>query len=465
MPKLAYLDLFSGIGGWALGAHMAGVSVDYHFASEINPHAKTLYKMRFPGSVQLGDITKLDPAKLLAYCKDTAWVVSGSFPCQSVSGAGLRTGLREDDKVSSGLWFEAVRVVKALRPELFLVENVGDLALRGLDTVIGTLGELGYDAEWRIISAFDMGAPHLRERLWLLAWPQGSWQGGNCGPLSFKARRFRYPCGRSRMELAGTGYRDRFHIGKARDRNVFGDDGRPAGSKMPRGGCLESGNVFGIPAYAAGLYVEDAGLGKPMADPCEASGPRGLGSPAGVVFEDGGLQTGKAGGAGAEHRVLAQGVVQDGAKVLENPHCESRGGVFCGSGRGPPERDAGKPATVPKCPGHGPAAMADPDKGRRQCSRCAEMQKEPQPGGDNLGRSQPHILEGCWDVKPGLFSVVDGVPFWVGCDGKPVAFPVIAKKVTPKDVRHQLGGYGNAVVPAITWALWRRACSVYPGLL
>ena len=468
MPKLAYLDLFSGIGGWALGAYMAGVTVDSHFASEIDPNAKTLYKLRFPGSVQLGDITKIDPAKLLAYCRDTEWVVSSSFPCQSISSAGLRTGVREEDKVSSGLWFEAVRIVKVLKPKIFLIENVGDLALRGLDAVVGTLGELGYDAEWRIISAFDMGAPHLRERLWIMAWPRAAWGGGYCGPLSFKAQRSRYPCGRSSMELAEVGYRDRFYIGMTRDRSVFGDNGRPLGSKMPKGGCLEGGSVFGIPSYIAGLRVEEAGLGKPMADPCSASRRANAGTPAKMVSEGVGLQVAKAGGAGTEHRVPAQGVLQDGKKVLDDPAGVVEGGIAGGSGS-PGKLDAtfnGEPgADGATGPGVGSPPMADPDTVGRPCAGCGQVQKDPHPGGRNLGRSQPHILEGCWDVKPGLFSVVDGVPFWVGCDGQPVAFPVIAKAVTPKDVRHQLAGYGNAVLPAITWALWRRACSVYPRLL
>jgi len=526
MPRLAYLDLFSGIGGWALGAYMAGVTVDCHFASEINPHAKVLYKSRFPDSVQLGDITKIDPAKLLAYCGDTEWVVSASFPCQRVSAAGLRTGIREADKVSSGLWFEAARVVKVLRPRVFLIENVGDLALRGLDAVIGTLEELGYDAEWRIISAFDMGAPHLRERLWVMAWPRGEWRDGHCGPLSFKAQRSRHPCGRSSMELAEVGYRDRFHIGKARDRGVFGDGGLPLGSKMPRGGCLDGGDVFGIPAYIAGLHVEEVGLGKPVADSCCASRPGGVGSSAGVVLKNGGLQAGQIGGLGAEHGGLAQGVVQDGAEILDDSLLHFGGGTdplhggCVRQGRGAevggissvaPKQPGSLPRSLPgeggsvgkkvledsdgvvgrngvtggaglsgnavpafiresgatglAGSGDGYPSMANPDTVGWKCARCGDVQEESQPGGGNLGRSQPHILEGCWDVKPGFFSVVDGVPFWVGCDGQPVAFPVIAKAVTPADVRHQLAGYGNAVLPAITWALWRRAGGIYPKLL
>ncbi|MGH6629376.1 MAG: DNA cytosine methyltransferase, partial [Burkholderiales bacterium] len=95
-------------------------------------------------------------------------LICGGFPCQDISLAGRGAGI---DGARSGLWSEFARLIGEIRPKFALVENVPALAFRGLDRVLGDLADLGYDAEWRVISAADVGAPHLRKRIWIVAYP------------------------------------------------------------------------------------------------------------------------------------------------------------------------------------------------------------------------------------------------------------------------------------------------------
>jgi len=94
-------------------------------------------------------------------------LICGGFPCQDLSVAGLGAGL---DGAKSGLWFHYLRIVRDLRPRFVVVENVPALVVRGLDVVLGGLAELGYDAEWGVLSAAAVGAPHLRRRLFVIAY-------------------------------------------------------------------------------------------------------------------------------------------------------------------------------------------------------------------------------------------------------------------------------------------------------
>lgn len=159
-----YLDLFHGIGGFALGAYMAGMKFQNHYCSDIVPYCQKLYTLRFPDSIQLGDITKIDTKKLPV----GEWIISGGFPCQDISIAGKGEGIGGK---RSGLWFEYWRIISELRPRFAIMENVGALTFRGLDQVLGALAEIGYNAEWQDIRASDVGAPHKRERIWIVAYP------------------------------------------------------------------------------------------------------------------------------------------------------------------------------------------------------------------------------------------------------------------------------------------------------
>ena len=159
-----YLDLFSGIGGFALGAYWAGFKCNKHYYSEIEKYPAELYQLRFPDSIALGDITKIDFESL----KDgNDWIITGGFPCQDISVAGKGEGI---EGKRSNLWFEYWRAIRILRPRFAIIENVGAITFRGLDRVLGSLAEIGYNAEWQDIRAADLGAPHRRERIWIIAY-------------------------------------------------------------------------------------------------------------------------------------------------------------------------------------------------------------------------------------------------------------------------------------------------------
>lgn len=166
-----YIDLFSGIGGFALGAYWAGVRFEKHYFSEIDKYCIELYSKRFPSAIQLGDITNIKPEDL----PESDWIITGGFPCQDISIAGKGEGIKGE---RSGLWFAMFDVIRILRPRFAIIENVGAITHRGLDTVLGCLAEIGYDAEWQNIRASDMGAPHRRERIWIVAYPESSRENG-----------------------------------------------------------------------------------------------------------------------------------------------------------------------------------------------------------------------------------------------------------------------------------------------
>jgi DNA (cytosine-5)-methyltransferase 1 len=161
---LNYLDLFHGIGGFALGAYWAGMKFENHYCSDIEPWCQKLYAQRFPDSIQLGDITKINAQDLPA----GEWIISGGFPCQDISIAGKGAGIHGE---RSGLWFEYWRLIRDLRPRFAIMENVSALTFSGLGIVLGTLHEIGYNAEWQNIPASAIGACHRRERIWIVAYP------------------------------------------------------------------------------------------------------------------------------------------------------------------------------------------------------------------------------------------------------------------------------------------------------
>ena len=161
------LDLFSGIGGFSLGLERTGGFETVAFC-EIDPFCRQVLARHWPEVRQYADIRRLTAKRLGAdgICVD---VICGGFPCQDISVAGTGSGI---DGARSGLWREFSRLVGELRPGFVIVENVAALLDRGLDRVLGDLSALGYDAEWHAVSAAHIGAPHVRDRLWLVAYPQ-----------------------------------------------------------------------------------------------------------------------------------------------------------------------------------------------------------------------------------------------------------------------------------------------------
>lgn len=97
--------------------------------------------------------------------------IIGGFPCQDISVQGKGDGITAS---RSGLVREMVNTIRMVRPKIVLLENVAALLSRGMGTVLGLMANIGYDTEWDCIPASDFGAPHRRERVYILAYPCGS---------------------------------------------------------------------------------------------------------------------------------------------------------------------------------------------------------------------------------------------------------------------------------------------------
>lgn len=145
-----------------LGLERAGMTCRWQV--EIDPFCQKVLAKHWPSVPKYGDIREVTGAEL-----ERVDCIAGGFPCQPVSDAGLKLA-QEDER---WLWPEFVRILRMVRPPCVLVENVPGLLGRGLGNVLGDFSEIGYDAEWKCVSAAELSAPHLRDRLWIVAYPAG----------------------------------------------------------------------------------------------------------------------------------------------------------------------------------------------------------------------------------------------------------------------------------------------------
>jgi DNA (cytosine-5)-methyltransferase 1 len=170
--SFTYLSTFSGIGGLDLGLDRAGMTCvgqverDTYCRSVLERHWK---------DVPRHDDVRTAPAWWLGGSRPSVDLVAGGFPCQPFSDAGQRRGVADE----RWGWPWMLDVIRAARPRYVLVENVPGL-LADADAfgiILADLAGLGFDAQWGVLSACAVGAPHTRERLFLLAYPAGEWRG------------------------------------------------------------------------------------------------------------------------------------------------------------------------------------------------------------------------------------------------------------------------------------------------
>jgi DNA (cytosine-5)-methyltransferase 1 len=177
--------LFAGYGGLDLAVEEV-FGATPAWVSEIEPGPSQILATRFPGVPNLGDVTKVDWATV-----EPVDIITGGSPCQDLSHAGMRAGMNAGTR--SGLWASMCDAIAIIRPKFVVWENVrgalsatatagdvetcdlcvgdaGDVHLRALGRVLGDLAELGFDAEWTTLRASDVGAPHRRDRVFVLAW-------------------------------------------------------------------------------------------------------------------------------------------------------------------------------------------------------------------------------------------------------------------------------------------------------
>ena len=183
-------SLFSGYGGLDLAvSEVTGAEVAWH--CEFDDAPSKILERNFPGIPNFGDVSKVDWASV-----EPVDILTGGFPCQDLSLAGKRAGLREGTR--SGLWSEFALAIETIQPSLVVIENVrgllsaaahsdvepcpwclgddsGEPPLRALGAVLGdlaTLGPYGYEARWVGVRASDAGAPHSRFRVFIVAHPR-----------------------------------------------------------------------------------------------------------------------------------------------------------------------------------------------------------------------------------------------------------------------------------------------------
>jgi DNA (cytosine-5)-methyltransferase 1 len=157
-------SLFSGIGGLELGLERTG-RFTVVWQVEINDYCQQVLRQRWPHVTRFRDVCTVDKDDLIPVD-----LLCGGFPCQNLSRSKT-TGIVGIDGPESGLWREYFRLICALRPSYVLVENVAALLERGMGQLLSDLAAIGYDAQWAVLPAAAFGAPHLRRRVFLIAYP------------------------------------------------------------------------------------------------------------------------------------------------------------------------------------------------------------------------------------------------------------------------------------------------------
>ena len=172
---MKFLDLFAGIGGFRMGLESFGHEcVGF---CEIDKFARKSYKAIYDtkGEVELHDITEVTDEEWRKF-RGTVDIICGGFPCQAFSIAGKRKGFL--DETRGTLFFEIARAAKEIQPPLLFLENVKGLLShdqgRTFRTILSTLDELGYDAEWQVLNSKDFGVPQNRERVFIIGHLRGT---------------------------------------------------------------------------------------------------------------------------------------------------------------------------------------------------------------------------------------------------------------------------------------------------
>jgi len=205
---MTFGSLFAGIGGLDLGLERAGMQCVWQV--EIDEYCRRVLAKHWP-SVRRHDDIRTFPPKGDWGCD----VICGGPPCQPVSCNG-RKKVQADAR---WLWPEMARVIRTLRPKFVLMENVTGLLDRGMGDVLGDLAECGYDAEWDGLPAAAFGAPHLRERIFLVSYPtspglQGPESAGRIWGRGLFTQRDWW-CPEPRLDRVANGARNRIHRTKA----------------------------------------------------------------------------------------------------------------------------------------------------------------------------------------------------------------------------------------------------------
>ena len=155
-------SLFSGIGGFELGLERSIPNLETVWQVEQDKFCQKVLRKHWPNASIYDDVRTVGKHNL-----ESVDIICGGFPCQDISAAGKQGGIYAE---RSGLWWEMHRIISELRPRVAVLENVPNLIALGMPEVLGSLSEIGYDAEWTIVSARQFGAPHMRKRVFIVAY-------------------------------------------------------------------------------------------------------------------------------------------------------------------------------------------------------------------------------------------------------------------------------------------------------
>lgn len=166
--QLKVLDLFSGIGNFTKGMERSPEFKTIAFC-EIKQFCQDQLSFDFPGVPIFTDVKKLKGEDV-----GTTSIITAGFPCQDISTANPKG--RGIAGARSGLWGEVARLTAELKPKYLIVENSANLRSKGLASILQDLWQIGYDAEWHVISGKTLGSPIEKERIWIIAYPEGGRQ-------------------------------------------------------------------------------------------------------------------------------------------------------------------------------------------------------------------------------------------------------------------------------------------------
>jgi DNA (cytosine-5)-methyltransferase 1 len=229
--------LFAGIGGFDLGFERAGMVCKWQV--EIDDYANRVLAKHWPRVHRERDVRTVGRHNL-----ESVDVICGGFPCQDIAvSSSTGTGL---DGERSGLWAEYKRLIRVLRPRFVVVENSANLLNRGFGRVLRDLASSGYDAEWRVFSAYEFGAPHKRERLYVVAYANKEY-----GATRLGAEQNRTP------KIFGSGPDARVDVWLQATSEFAGmDDGISSRSYRDRVGCVGNAVVPQVAEWIGQRIVE-----------------------------------------------------------------------------------------------------------------------------------------------------------------------------------------------------------------
>lgn len=415
LPPLTVLDLFSGIGGFALGLESTGGFETIAFC-EIDPWCRKVLAKHWPGAPQHADVRSLTTDVLAGLGRVDC--VCGGFPCQdiSIAGRGEGIGTAADPTARSGLVWELLRVIRSVRPLLVLLENVPALRNRGFDAVADGLEQAGYSCRPFVVGAWAVGAPHRRNRVWIV--------GRRRVADSQRDEPQRVGVGGGLDGAAGGTQGEVRQRQRVRNAAVdSGEDGLENTQCHARGREVVGGEVVGAAAYGPAGGVGRSGCG---------DGSDGLALPAGGGCGPWDGHGGEPGEPGCGRTGLGGSGAESGS---EHP-CAFCGYVF--------DRDLLGKYDCPNCEGEGLADADGPGFGEHERPVASETQ-------------HPAVeLPCCWPARPGqpqadwepsrtLGAVPDGLP----------------GRLVRSANRNALRAAGNSVVPQVVAAVGRAMLAAF----